>query len=120
MLQHTYHGAVAALRTPCAHVSRRQTTQESPEDSAYRCIFEAQTKQHGTEETRAEIVQRQVGAEPEQKDLQIVGERWWLSLLGHDPPDTAGFEASQAFDPCATLPQVRYCPTRTVLLVQIW
>lgn len=79
-------------RPPDGHERRRQAAQERPKDSAHGAIQEPKLEQHRAIEPDDEVVARDVGAEPQQGDLHVAGDRWGLALVGRHAGDPAGLK----------------------------
>lgn len=93
----TYHCAVARERTKRGDVASGQGADKSADENAHDAILEAESIRQGAEHANAQVVGRQVGAEPEKEDLQVMAAGALVTLLWRDAADAADFEARESF-----------------------
>jgi len=101
------HGPIAAHGTPDAHVASRHAAQQTAEEGAHGTLQEAQAEDERPEEANGQVVDRDIGTEPEDGDLDITAQGRRLPLFGEDPSDAAGFEPGESLDAVIEPPEER-------------
>ena len=117
----TDHRSVAAHCAPRGHVCSRERSQRHAENRTQNAVDEAKAKEQRSGQGHGEIIDREIGAEPQQEHLQQahVGRRMPFAL-GHSD-QASSLETRETFDPGIPsfepreLGDVRPAPSRKVV-----